>query len=701
MTKYTLRTINTTSSTSSKTTKRSLEMRSVHPTYLGYVCPISTSDGEKVGLSKQLAITAEITISSSSKVIKSRVEKKIILLEKIIKDDNLKLLKDNTLVYINGDLQGCVEEAHIFLKDIREMRIKGTIDKYCSIHFNIKTDEIFIWVDYGRIIRPLIKVYNNLVNLMDKDFKFKQYIKLTKEHINKLNNDEIKFDDLLNDGIIEYISAEEQENCYLAYNIDEFYNNENNILKHYTHVDIEEAILCLGALTSPFLNHTAPIRVNYQIQQAKQTAGWYILNPFDRYEKKRTFQTYCEIPLIKTITTNLLYPNGINLMVAICSYSGYNQEDSTIINKLSIDNGFMSCYQYSSVTVKINDHNIEIIRLATEQDNIHKKNAIYDYLDERGIIKKGSLISSNTVLVSKLAISDKSEKSTKKFTDKSEIYVGNENIYIDDIDVSYYNPTAKQIEMIKIRYRSYRKIIEGDKFSTRSGNKCILSHIASPSDLPYTFNGEIPDMIINPHSIPGRMSIGQLFESTIAKLAIIKGTIIDGTAFSKFNIDDILKQLDDFGIDGQLDHRMICGKTGRIMKAKIFYTPLYIQHVTKFALEEIYVIEKGPIDEITHQPREGRQNNGGLKLGEMEKDIIASHGSTNVLQEKFINSSDFVNLYFCKKCGSRAIYNEECNLKKCNICEFDCEIIKVNSTHATKVLQEYLYMCGVDMRVKI
>ncbi len=360
----------------------------------------------------------------------------------------------------------------------------------------------------------------------------------------------------------------------------------------------------------------------------------------------------------------------------------------------------MAGYHYSFISVKITDHSIESIRLATINDDVRRTNANYNFLDDNGIIKKGSIIDNNTVLISKLVLINKKDN---KYIDKSEIYNSYETVIIDDVEISYYNPQENIIELVKIRIKAYRKLLEGDKLSTRSGNKNIISVIMNPADMPYTLTGEIPDMIVNPQGIPTRMCVGQLLEALFAKLAINKAMFLDGTAFTKFNVNNINKELENMGLNPCCVEKMICGKTGHIINAFIFYTPLYIQHIMKFALEEMYVINHngGPVDEITHQPREGKTNNGGLKLGEMEKDTIASHGSTNVIQEKFINSSDYVQLYFCKHCGSKAIYNKEHNLKICKLCDFDAEIVKVNSTYVTNVLYEYLMMLGIDMRMYV
>ena len=695
----TLRVIHTSNTSSSNQTKRSIEMRSVHPTYVGFICPTATADtGDKVGLSKQIAITALITLSSDSEYIKKLIYDKIIQIDIIINNSQSELLKQYTNIYVNGDLQGCIKENNNFIKEIREMRLNKSIHPHTTIYFNILLNEINIWTDYGRIVRPLVKVYNNLDEINKKDFKFRQYIKLTKDHIYNLINKKINITDIENDNIIEYISAEEQENCYLAYNINIFYENENNHLKQYTHVDIEEALFGITALTSPFLNHTAANRGSYQTNQAKQSCGWYCLNPYDRYDKKKFFQTYCELPIVKTITSSLTYPNGVNLTVAMMCYSGYNQEDSAIINRNLIDNNFLCGYAYTYEIVKITDHNSEFIRRIKNTDILeHKSKANGDYLNDIGIIQKGSIIESNTILVSKLQLINKKEN---KYMDKSLIYNGNEVVVVDDIEIVYYNPQENKIDLVKIRLKSYRKLLEGDKLSTRCGNKNIISKIMNPADLPYTLNGEIPDMIVNPQGIPTRMCVGQLLESIFAKLGVVECEILNGTAFSKFDINTIKNKLEENGYDGFGLQRMICGKTGKIIKALIFYTPVYIQHIMKFSIEELYVInhESGPKDEVTRQPREGKTNMGGLKIGEMEKDVLAAHGSTLCIQEKFINSSDFIYLYYCKNCGAKVAYNNEHNINICKLCEVDSDIVKIGSTYITNILYHYLHMLGVDMR---
>ena len=695
----TLRVIHASNTSQSNAAPRAMIMRSVQPSYIGYIDILSSvATGDKVGLTKQLAITAQITIASSSMVLHEKIKDLLSLMEEVIDKEDFGVLLTHAKVYINGNLVGFVEEAHTFLYKVRMMRLKKEIDKTTTIYYDILQDEIYIWVDFGRVIRPLIRVYNNLEEVNDKNYKFSQFIKLNKKHIQRLKSNEITLIDLENDGIIEYISAEEQENCYISYNINEFNNNVNNIEKQYTHVDIEESIFGLTALTSPFMNHTNGTRGTYQTNQASQSCGWFALHPEYKYEKKKFFQLYCEMPLVKTVANDIIYPAGQNLLVAMMCYTGFNQEDSTIINKATIDNGYFHGYQYTMEKAFITDFNTEFIKLIKDTDNIQKTHADYSKLDERGIIRKGAIVERNTVLISKVVLIDRKEG---KYVDKSIYYKHNEPMEVDDVDVTYYNPQANVIESVKIRLKAYRRLMKGDKLSTRSGNKNIVSKIMDPSEMPFTKDGVIPDMIVNPHSIPTRIVIGQLLEAILGKLYVNKGEVIDGTSFTNIDLNKVREELESYGINGFGMEKMYCGKTGLPINCLIFFCPTYIQRLQKFAIDEVYVVSKGPVDDITFQPREGRGQAGGLRIGEMEKDVLSSHGSVMTIKERFLHGSDACPLYYCRNCGQKAIVNMKENLQLCDICNDNADICSVESARTVLILQEYFSMLGINMRMHL
>jgi DNA-directed RNA polymerase beta subunit len=702
-----LRVIHSSSSGSNNQAKRAKAMRSVHPSFTGYICPAASSaDGEKVGLSKQLAITARITSINSSFIVKDKIKEMVFSLEPYIvlrekpRSDFLKY----TLVYINGDIMGYVKDATIFLKKIRNMRLNGEIYKHTTIYFNILINEIMIWCDVGRLVRPLFRVFNNLDELdalpreEKPSFVFKQWIKLTKTHVVNLKSNKIEFADIEKDGIVEYISAEESENCYICYNIEQFNKDHHEITRQYTHVDIEEVIYGITALTAPYLNHTLPTRITYQSTQTKQSCGWYVLNPEFRFDKKRFFQIYCEQPVVKTIVNDLMYPNGQNLMVAMMCYSGFNQEDSTIVNKSLVDNGYLAGYNYTFYTIKITDFNTEFIRLITPADKVQKNAANYDLLDEQGVIRKGSIVTKNTVLVCKLVLVNRKENI---YRDVSLIYHDEDTYEVDNVEVTYYNKLENKIEYIKVRLKTHRYILKGDKLSTRSGNKNIISYIMPPNEMPFLEStGEIPDMIVNPHSIPTRMVIGQLIESLMAKLYVRKCEQVDGTAFCNLDLKAIQQELEKYGLDGFGLERMVCGRTGRRINCMVFHCPVYIQRLQKFAFDEAYVVTRGPIDEITKQPKEGRQQSGGLKVGEMEKDCIAAYGCNTALAEKFLHGPDKTIIYCCRTCGNtKCVVNTEQDIKACYQCNELADIVAVETSAVTNVLLEYLRIAGIDTRV--
>lgn len=695
-----MRNIHTNNTNAGAKSKRATEMRAVQPSYTGYVCPVASADtGEKVGLSKQIAITARITNPADSSLVKEYIKTLLpFTLSDVVtmldndSDFDYKIF-NNVKVFVNGDLIGYTDTATELVQQLREARRNPTsklrnnelAPKDVTIHLDIFNTSVNIWVDLGRVVRPLLIVYS------DGNRQFIKYDE--KIHAG------MKFNELCDLGIMEYISCEESENCYIAYNIDQLKQDENSVIRKYTHCEIEQALLGITALTSPFLNHTMATRCTYQTNQAKQACGIYCLNPHRRYDRKKALQNYCEQPLIPTLINDIVYPNGQNLVVAMMCHTGYNQEDSTIINKSTADKGYLAVTNYTYETVSVMSNN-ETIRKGLPTDKIQTTTASKEFLDENGIIKKGSIIKNNTVLVSKLKLIS-SVGNDPSYTDQSLIYTGLETVEVDDI---YEVNRNNIVESVKVRLKSIRKIIPGDKLSTRSGNKNIVSVLLPESEMPYIArNGVIPDMIVNPHSVPTRMVIGQLIEAIYAKLATQKAQYIDGTVFSKVNVDEIRSQLSVYGINEFGLEKMVCGITGKIIESLIFVCPTYIQRLQKFAIDEIYIANRGPVDEITHQPKEGRSNSGGLKIGEMEKDSIAGNGISNCFKEKLLQGLDRTIEYVCNKCGcTSCVVNVEKDIMMCPDCQIpQGDIYAVNTNYVNVIFKDILRTLGVDMRYKV
>ena len=357
----TLRSIDTPNKgNSAKSSERAIALRQVHPTGTGYICGITSADtGAKVGMSKQLSVSADITAASASEVLKHIVQddKQLIKIESILKDMTLLSKHNLHKVLVNGDWIGCVQDFKSFLNRYREKRRKGEVHLLTTVSHNIVANEIHMWVDSGRLIRPLLVVHNNM---NDKDYthdKFRQWINLTDDHIKKLIDGSIDIDDLAHEGIVEYISPEEHENTYIAFEFDRFKQHLNNPLHRYTHVDIPQGNMGLVALTSVFANHNQAARIVFQTNQVKQTNSWALKNWAFTAHKDLYHQMYNEDPLVSTFAYRHIPPMGTNAIVAISIYGGYNQEDSLIVNRSSVDRGMFDAAHmtYDKVEVEQNE----------------------------------------------------------------------------------------------------------------------------------------------------------------------------------------------------------------------------------------------------------------------------------------------------------------------------------------------------------
>jgi len=693
---------------SSKQTERADLMRRVHPTYTGYICVAQSADsGEKVGMRKQLAITASVCIAEEIAPFKAQLLLDITPLDKIANEDILH--KKLARVFINGNWIGCCEHSYKLIEKYRNLRREGKgVEPRTTIYWDSNINEIEFWLDVGRLTRPLLIVYSNILEydqaLRDvhnkvkgaKRIEFNQYLKLTKEHIVLLKYKKMTLDDLIKEGIVEYIAPEEQENCLIAESINELKKNKNNVTLQYSHCDIEQAILGLAALNSPFGNHTQPARITHSTNHARQAGGWYALNfPF-RTDKNRFFQFYNEIPLIKTITHDLIPSNGSNVMIAYASYGGNNQEDSAIVCQASVDRGLFNGAFFRYELVEKKKGEIFTNPDAAITKNL-KPNASYEKL-ENGFIRIGSIVRNGDVIVGKVVkiTRNANDQSMYQYIDRSVIYKLTEPAVVEDV-IKPRDANDELFCIVKLRYE--RQLRTGDKLSSRCGNKSIVASMLQQSDMPFTESGLTPDIIINPHSFPTRMTIGQLIETTVGKICARKGVITDGTSFLPIDHFKIIEELLSLGYRFNGLERMYNGMTGEYFDSAIFIGPNLEQRIQKFVLDDEQVVAgSGPTDATTGQPLGGKHVQGGLKVGEMEQWALVSHGAMLNMYEKTSIDSDGRILYICRNCGNTAVYNEYRNIYICRLCEEYADIVAVESTKAAMLFMEELAASNISMK---
>jgi DNA-directed RNA polymerase beta subunit len=702
-----------TPSITAKQTERAENMRHVQETHVGYVCPTASKDtGEKVGQTKEMSITCLITpshngITLATKTMIEEDKELFIRLDNVTPNDIYK--RGLTKVFINGNWIGMTDKPFLFVQKYREARRTGELDKYASICFDEQLDEIHVWLDHGRLIRPLIIMDNNFYEIIDAEFqnkpvpKFIQTPRITKKHINDIKTGKIDFNYLIENGIMEYIAPEEQLNCYLAKNIDEAIAEKNNILNLFTHCEMPETIYGLSSLVGPFLNHNAPTRATYETNQIKQTCGWYSMGWPWRLDKIASYQVHCEHPLVRTLVNDITNPMGCNSIFAYLCWDGNGQEDSIIMNKSSIDMGmfYVTFMDYNISTIELD----EKIRIPSNDDTLDiKSRASYAKLNEDGFIEPGTHIISGDVIIPKLSAIQATTKagtsSQYKYVDRSVIYKNDEPAIVDAFTKTHLSTTADGKKFTYVKMLSELPVMVGDKFSTRSGNKAINAGCLPAINMPITASGTPITVVANPQTITSRMVVSQLIEGIVSKRCEQKGVFVDATAFTPQAQHNIRKDLEKFGIHNISFEQVYCGRTGMAIDSLIVVAPTFFQRLQKFVIKEGYSVQSGPVDALTGQPVSGgRRTGGGARFGEMEVAVINGHGSMGILNDIMFTNSDGTIIYMCRKCGNRADVNIEKQIFKCKICGPNCDIVSVDSSIASNLFQTEVEMLNIDMKM--
>lgn len=476
-----LRNINTTNTSSAKQSARANEMRRFHSSMIGYVCCIQSADtGEKVGMQKQMAISAKIALGSSSEILKDIVNSDENLIKLDHKLSNLEIYTQNlTKVFVNGDWLGCCRNYKLFCKKYRNMRRLNKIHYLTTVSFDVTTNEIYLWTDIGRITRPLIIVYNNEEEFnqsrreetkeSESKMKFSQYIKLTKKHILNLNAGIINYEQLLDDQVIEFISPEEQQNCLIAKDIETLNLHINDPLVRYTHLDISQSIIGIPGSTSPYSNHNQAARGVFQTNQVKQTCGIPCLNWPHKTYKEMHLQVYNQKPLVKTIANKYYAPIGMNAIVAIMIYGGYNQEDSLIINQGAVDRGLFTTHHFTFEKTEL-EKNEEFKNPDSSITADMKAYSNYSKL-VNGCVQVGTYIENGDVIIGKICkLSKSDEYDNFKYYDKSIVYKYDEPSYVWNV-IKGRNEDASHF--CKIVFRSVRKVAIGDKFCRKETSEVL------------------------------------------------------------------------------------------------------------------------------------------------------------------------------------------------------------------------------------
>jgi len=684
-----------------------IEPRKLHNTVWGFLCPVETPEGQSIGVVKNISYMTHITIPSKSDLI-YRIVKNYI---QPIEEKEPHELYDKVKVIVNGAWLGITDNPIQLYTDMKEHKYRGTINIYTSIVFDYKLMEIRICNDAGRLTRPVLRVKNNKVLI-------------TKDIIQKLYANELCWNDLLlsqcklEDSVIEYIDPEEQNFANIAMKEKNKMLRDSEICNYYTHCEIHPSTI-FGILAScvPFPEHNQAPRNTYQCAMAKQAMGVYVLNYNHRMDKTSYVLAYPTRPLVDTQVMNFIQmykiPSGMQVHVAIMSYTGYNQEDSILVSEGAIQRGLFGTIVYH--TEKDEDKNIvrdEIIRCNPDKTKTKgHKFGNYDKLNSDGFIPENSLVENRDIIISKIIPIKENRNNPMekiKYEDQSKMFRTTEETYIDK---NYTGRNGDGYNFAKVRTRTYRKPVIGDKFSSRHGQKGTCGNIIPERDMPYTKDGLRPDIIINPHAIPSRMTIAHLKETLLGKILIHLGMFGDGTSFGNLDIKTITEELQKTGYESYGNEVMYDGLTGKQLEANIFIGPIFYQRLKHMVADKQHSRANGPMVNLTRQPAEGRCRDGGFRIGEMERDVLISHGAVDFMKDRYMHASDSYVAYVCNKCGMLgSAYNDGCKNKKlsqslsmqiyhCKTCDNTTDFSKANIPYAFKLLYQELQTINVVPRL--
>jgi DNA-directed RNA polymerase subunit B len=676
-------------------TQPNFEARDLHPTHFGRICPSETPEGSNCGLVKNLALSAIISVNVSPEEI---IEKLYDLGSVHFTDAKEDLKRDGTRVFVDGRLVGYYKDGDKLVESLRDLRRNSKIHPHVGISLfkpgvEGATTRLYVNCNAGRVLRPLIVI---------KEGK----PLVTQELIDKVSKKLMSWNDLLRMGIIELIDANEEENCQITL--------DDKDTKKFTHLEIfPSAILGAGASIIPYPEHNQSPRNTYESAMAKQSLGFSTPMMNTSTYVRQHLMWYPQTPIVTTKALNLLgledRPAGQNCVVAVLPFDGYNIEDAIVISKAAVDRGLGRTFFYRIYEAEAKQYpggmrdNFEI---PNAEDNIrgYKGEKAYRLLEEDGVIAGESTAVGGDILIGKTSpprFMEEYREFESKGPYRRDTSIGvrpSETGVVDTVVMTQSNEGGK---MYKIRVRDMRIPEIGDKFASRHGQKGVVGILARYEDLPYTAEGVIPDVLINPHAFPSRMTVGMFMESISGKAAAVRGARFDGSAFVGEKTEEIKAALEHSGLKYSGKEMMYDGRTGKPFPVEVFIGVVYYQKLHHMVADKIHARARGQVQMLTKQPTEGRARGGGLRFGEMERDCLIAYGASMILKDRLLDESDKSEIYVCERCGLVAYHDVKQRKYVCRVCGDKAKVSSVSVAYAFKLLLQEMQSLNVAPRLMI
>lgn len=670
------------------------EARDLHATHFGRICPAETPEGSNCGLVKNLALSAIISVSVPSAEI---IEKLYELGVQHVDEANEDIRRKGARVFVDGKLIGYAENGRSTSDTLRNLRRSGKIHPHVGVYFYSSenpnaTNRLYISCNAGRVLRPLAIIGEG-----------KSLV--TNEIIEKISKKFLSWSDLLYMGIIELVDANEEENCYISMEVDKLENIN-------THLEIfPSAILGVGASIIPYPEHNQSPRNTYESAMAKQSLGFSTpLMNASTYVRQH-FMLYPQTPTVSTKAISLLglddRPTGQNCIVAVLPFEGYNIEDAIVFNKSSVERGLGRTFFYRVYEAEAKQYPggmKDSFELPESDTNIrgYRGEKAYRLLEHDGAIMHESVVTGGDILIGRTSpprFMEEYKEFEVKGPYRRDTSIGvrpSENGVVDTVIMTQSVEGGK---MYKIRVRDMRVPEIGDKFASRHGQKGVIGMLVNQEDLPYSESGVVPDIMINPHAFPSRMTVGQFMESLGGKAASLRGTIVDGSAFLGEKFESIKGILEKHGFKHSGKETMYDGRTGKKFPADVYMGVVYYQKLHHMVADKIHSRARGQVQMLTKQPTEGRARGGGLRFGEMERDCLIAYGASMMLKDRLLEESDKAEINVCERCGLLAYYDVKQRRFICRVCGEKSKISSVVIAYAFKLLLQEMMSLNVAPRL--
>jgi len=676
-------------------TQPNFEARDLHSTHFGRICPSETPEGSNCGLVKNLALSAIISVSVSSEEV---VEKLYEIGTSHFSEVKDSVKKDGTRIFVDGKLIGFHKDGEKLADNLRELRRSSKLHPHIGISIHQPEEEnatkrLYVNCNAGRVLRPLIII---------KDGKSS----FSPDLLDKITKKLISWTDLIRMGVIELIDANEEENCFITF-------EEKHVKKH-THLEIfPSAILGAGASIIPYPEHNQSPRNTYESAMAKQSLGFSTPMMNTSTYVRHHSMLYPQTPIVTTKAMGLLglekRPAGQNCIVAVLPFDGYNIEDAIVLSKSSVDRGLGRTFFYRIYEAESKQYpggmrdNFEI---PNADDNLrgYKGEKSYRLLEEDGIVATESSVSGGDILIGKTSpprFMEEYRDQEARGPYRRDTSIGVRPSESGVVDTTVLTQSTEGGKMFKVRIRDMRLPEIGDKFASRHGQKGVVGLLAKAEDLPYTADGISPDVLINPHAFPSRMTVGMMMESITGKAAAVRGKKVDASAFVGEKMEDVKDVMENAGFKYSGKEIMYDGRTGKQFPVEVFIGVVYYQKLHHMVADKIHARARGQVQMLTKQPTEGRARGGGLRFGEMERDCIIAYGASMILKDRLLDESDKSDVFICERCGLIAYHDVKQRKYYCRVCGDKSKVSSVSLAYAFKLLLQEMQSLNIAPRLLI